>query len=209
MHWRMPRPRPRPSFIAAMFTTLVFILAISAPAGFAQAPTALPAVPDAIQVPAGNQLFLVRHAVGTQDYVCLPSGSEFKFVLVTPRATLFDDDEQKAGTHYFSPNPFEGGTTRVTWEDLADTDTVWGQAIQTSTDTDFVAPGAIGWLLLKVVGAESASGSHEAQAPTTYVQRLNTVGGVAPSTGCSSSTDVGNQAFVPYLADYYFYQSAV
>jgi len=31
-------------------------------------------------------------------------------------------------------------------------------------------------------------------------------GGLAPKTGCSSLTDVGNQAFVPYTADYFFYK---
>ena len=34
-----------------------------------------PPVPDNIQVPAGNKLFLVGHAVGTQNYVCAPSGA--------------------------------------------------------------------------------------------------------------------------------------
>jgi len=204
----MPLPRPRASLIATAVTTLAVLLGLGAPTSFAQAPSALPAVPEAIQVPTGNQLFLVRHAVGTQDYVCLPSGSDFKYVLVTPRATLYDDDEQKVATHYISPNPLEGGTPRVTWENVADAGTVWAQAMQTSTDTDFVAPGAIGWVLLKVVGTQAASGNQDGVAATTYVQRLNTAGGMAPSTGCGSSAEVGNLAFVPYLADYYFYQSA-
>jgi hypothetical protein len=33
-----------------------------------------PAVPANIQVPAGSKAFLAGHAVGTQDYICLPSG---------------------------------------------------------------------------------------------------------------------------------------
>lgn len=45
-------------------------------------------------------------------------------------------------------------------------------------------------------------------ANTTFVQRVNTSGGVAPSTGCASSADVGRKAFVPYTADYFFYRSA-
>src|SRR5262245_20242106 len=105
----------RASTLAALLATFVFGLGIGAPAGYAQSPTAPPVVPESIQVPAGNQFLLVRHAIGTQDYVCQPSGSEFKFVLVTPRATLLGDDDRKAGTHYFSPNPFEGGTVRATW----------------------------------------------------------------------------------------------
>jgi hypothetical protein len=42
----------------------------------------------------------------------------------------------------------------------------------------------------------------------TFVQRLNTRGGLAPSTGCASASSVGNQAFVPYTADYFFYEKA-
>jgi hypothetical protein len=40
---------------------------------------------------------------------------------------------------------------------------------------------------------------------TSFIQRLNTVGGLAPSTGCDSPSNLGNLAFVPYQADYFFY----
>jgi len=42
---------------------------------------------------------------------------------------------------------------------------------------------------------------------TTFIHRLNTSGGVAPSTGCTAS-DVGKKAFVPDTADYFFYRAA-
>jgi len=38
-----------------------------------------------------------------------------------------------------------------------------------------------------------------------WVQRIRTVGGVAPATGCSQSTDVGALALVPYSTDYVFF----
>jgi hypothetical protein len=41
----------------------------------------------------------------------------------------------------------------------------------------------------------------------TYIQRLNTTGGVAPVEGCSVSSDVGKQKLVPYTADYYFFRA--
>jgi len=41
---------------------------------------------------------------------------------------------------------------------------------------------------------------------TTYIQRLNTNGGSAPSTGCTSTT-VGSQVLVSHPADYYFYKA--
>lgn len=42
---------------------------------------------------------------------------------------------------------------------------------------------------------------------TTFIQRLNTQGGSAPSAGCSVATDVGKQTLVPYTADYYFFRA--
>jgi hypothetical protein len=63
-------------------------------------------------------------------------------------------------------------------------------------------------LRLEVVGAQDGLTGGHALTATTFIQRLNTTGGVAPSTGCSSSTDVGKQAFAPYTADYFFYKAA-
>jgi hypothetical protein len=40
----------------------------------------------------------------------------------------------------------------------------------------------------------------------TFVQRLNTVGGAMPATGCDQPTDIGKKAFVPYTADYFFFK---
>jgi hypothetical protein len=168
-----------------------------------------PPVPAAIQVPAGNKLFLVGHAIGTQNYICLPSGTGVKFVLYTPQATLFDHRKQVT-THFFSPNPFEGGTIRAAWQHSRDTSTVWGAVMpgHSSSDPAFVEPGAIPWLLVTVVGSQDGPTGGDMLTATTFIQRLNTTGGVAPSTGCSASTDVGNQAFVPYTADYFFYKKA-
>jgi Protein of unknown function (DUF3455) len=172
-----------------------------------------PPVPANIQVPPGNKAFLEGHAVGTQNYICLPSVtsvSGFAYVLFTPQATLFKDNDKQVITHFFSPNPFEGGTIRATWQHSRDTSTVWAQALpgNSSSDPNFVAPGAIPWLLLTVVGAQEGPTGGDRLTATTFVQRLNTSGGVAPSTGCDSLADVGNQAFVPYTADYFFYRKS-
>jgi hypothetical protein len=168
-----------------------------------------PPVPPNIQVPAGNKAFLEGHAVGTQDYICLPSGSDFAWTFFGPQATLFnDDDKQVVITHFLSPNPFEGGTPRATWQHSQDTSTVWAMTTASSSESSFVAPGAIPWLLLQVVGAQDGpTGGHKLTA-TTFIQRLNTSGGVAPSTGCTLSTDVGKKALVPYTADYFLYKAA-
>jgi hypothetical protein len=167
-----------------------------------------PPVPANIQVPEQNEAFLVGHAVGTQNYVCLPSGSGFAWSLFTPQATLFTDRGRQLQTHFFSPNPSEAGAVRATWQDSRDTSVIWGRAIASSADPAFVAPGAIPWLLVEVVGAEEGPRGGDELTETTFVQRVNTVGGAAPATGCSQSTDVGNRAFVPYTTDYYFFEES-
>jgi len=169
-----------------------------------------PPVPSNIQVPEGNVAYLVGHAVGTQNYVCLPFEDGARFTLFTPQATLFNQDGEEIMTHYFGPNPAEGGTVRAAWQHSRDTSTVWGQVKpgNSSTDPEYVAPGAIAWLLVTIVGDQAGPTGGDKLTKTTFIQRLNTSGGVAPSTGCVSSTDVGNQAFVPYTTDYYFYKAA-
>lgn len=201
----------RPSVPVACATALALastiLLATSARAGEITAPPVPPPVPDNIQVLPPNAPYLVGHAVGTQNYVCLPSGSGFKFTLFTPEATLFDDFGKQIITHYFSPNPDEGGKIRATWQSR-DTSTVWGAVgpNDSSSDPAFVKPGAIAWLRVQVVGTAEGPSGGDKLVPTTFIQRLNTAGGLAPSTGCSSQSDVGKEAFVPYTADYFFYK---
>jgi hypothetical protein len=174
-------------------------------------------------VPAGNKLFLGTHGVGTQNYVCRPSGAGVAYVLFTPQASLFGEDGGQAITHYFSPNPTTNprdpntdpkvvadGAIRVTWQHR-DTSTIWAKLHQSGPDGNgavTVDPKAVAWLLLDVVGSQNGPTGGDKLTATTFVQRLNTTGGLAPSTGCSSLTDVGNQAFVPYTADYFFYKKA-
>jgi hypothetical protein len=189
-----------------MVAACVATLAPAATSGYA-AVLAPPEVPNELRVPAGNRVFFVGHAVGTQNYVCLPSETGLSFVLFTPQATLSGDNGQQVATHYFSPNPFDG-SVRATWEESNDTSTVWGQVIGTSTNSDFVAQGAIAWLLLQPVALQGGTAGGAGLAATTFVQRLNTTGGMAPKTGCGQPADVGNEVFVPYTADYFFYEKA-
>jgi len=166
-----------------------------------------PPMPSNIQVPAGHEAFLKGHAVGTQNYICLPSGAGFAWTFFGPQATLFNDGDEQIITHFLSPNPFESGMPRATWQHSLDTSTVWAMAVASSSNTAFVAPGAIPWLRLEVVGAQDGPTGDQLSA-TTFIQRLNTSGGIAPSTGCALSTDVGKKALVPYEAYYFFYRDA-
>ena len=169
-----------------------------------------PPVPDRLQVTDGSEAFLIGHAFGTQDYVCAASGSGVAFVLTTPEAVLFDNPAHRVINHFFSPNPVEGGTIRATWQSTRNSSVFWGQGVAVATaatDPDFVAPDAIAWVTLSRAGVLEGSGTGDNLAVTTFVQRVNTVGGLAPSTGCNSAADIGKKtAFVPYEADYVFYR---
>jgi Protein of unknown function (DUF3455) len=195
---------------------LAFTLSLSQPAHAGDVTP--PPVPDQIQVPEGAEPFLVGHARGTQNYVCVPSGAGFAWTLFTPEATLFRGSDKQIITHFFAPNPCEpntntrvvaNGTIRAAWQYL-DTSTVWAAADPAhtathATDPDFVKEGAVAWLLLTAVGAKDGPSGGDTLSETTFVQRLNTSGGLAPSTGCASLADVGKEAFMPYTADYFFY----
>ena len=189
-------------------TALAMALTVSlAHSAHAERPTP-PPVPAKLDVDAGSRAFLVGHATGTQNYICLPSGSTFAWTLFTPEATLFNGHGKQLITHFFSPNPIENETVRAAWQHSRDTSTVWAKLKASSSDAPFVEPGAIAWLLLDVVGAADGPSGGHALAATSQIQRLNTVGGLAPASGCSASTDVGAKAFVPYAADYFFYSHA-
>jgi hypothetical protein len=177
-----------------------------------------PLPPGLAPVPAGNELFLVGHGVGTQNYVCRPSGAGVAYVLFTPQATLFGDDGRQIITHYFSPNlstnPPEpntdpkvvaDGAIRVTWQDK-DSSIVWAKLHQPNGSVT-VDQDAVAWLLLDKTGVQAGPTGGDKLTKTTFIQRLSTTGGLAPKTGCSSLTDAGNQAFVPYTADYFFYRA--
>ena len=159
------------------------------------------AVPAVIQVPFGNEEYLRASATGTQNYMCMPSGWTF----IGPQATLIvkiANVRQQVTTHFLSPNPDEAGTARATWQSSLDTSSVWAKAVASSSD--YAAEGAIPWLLLQVVGAEKSPRGGSGISETTYIQRVNTTGGMAPTTPCL----VEMRAFVPYTAEYVFYQKA-
>jgi hypothetical protein len=171
-------------------TALALALMVLGQAAYAERVTP-PPVPAEIEVDAGSVAFLVGHAVGTQNYLCLPSTTSdtgFGWTLFTPEATLFSDDGRQLSTHFFSPKPLEIDSFRPTWQHSRDTSSVWARLntpTSTSSDSAYVAPGAIPWLLLKVIGAAAGPNGGFALGATTQIQRLNTSGGAAPSTGCS------------------------
>lgn len=139
--------------------------------------------------PAADQrLWFVLHAVGTQNYVCNAAGTAWTFV--GPRAELLNEGGQVVGHHYASA----AGPTRPAWESSDGSVVVMQRAGGVS-----VTPTAVPWLLLTAV-SHSGDGRFE---DVTSIQRLNTVGGVAPSAPCTA----GAPSAVPYETDYFFYKT--
>src|SRR5215213_4329365 len=148
---------------AALAVTAMISLSHSAHAHGLRAP----AVPNGLEVPAGNVVFLKGAATGTQNYACTPSGNGFAWVLFTPEATLFNNADKQTITHFFGPNPdprdantdsrvVATGTIRAAWQ-ARDTSTVWARVFppsQPSFDPAFVRPNSVPWLLLEKVGVQ-------------------------------------------------------
>lgn len=167
-----------------------------------------PPVPDAVRVPEGNVPFFMGHATGTQNYMCLPVElNKYDWVLVTPQATLFNDNDKPVATHFFSLNPLEDETVRPEWLHGRDASRVWGEVFGKSSDAEFVEPDAVPWLLLWVKGAAAGPNGGDTFTATTFIQRVKTTGGLKPTTDCYGLDNVGDMRFVPYTADYYFYKS--
>jgi hypothetical protein len=212
-NWKVPENQiTRRILLVACSTALAVGFTVSLPQAAHAARVTPPPVPIDIQVPEGNTAFLVGHAVGTQNYICLPcpnpttpaancpDTSGFAWLLFTPEATLFRDNDKQIITHFFSPNPDENGTIRATWQDSRDSSIVWG-----GRATQALVPDSIPWVKLPMAGVQEGPTGGKTLTATTFIQRLNTFGGVAPEDGCAQLTDVGAKAFVPYTADYFFY----
>jgi hypothetical protein len=137
-------------------------------------------------VPAGNKLAFAYDATGDQIYGCHQNGNSYAWSLDAPDADLFNvESGSLSGSHYGGP----------TWEHL-DGSFVVGKRVAGAT----VDPTAVPWLLV----AGSAHGGEGRMQNVSYIQRLNTTGGLAPSGGCDAD-HVGDTAPVSYTATYYFY----
>jgi hypothetical protein len=138
---------------------------------------------DSLQVPPGNKVAFHVYARGVQIYRW--DGASWAFV--APVATLFADAEYhgQVGIHYAGP----------TWESNSGSKVIGGSPIRCFPDST-----AIPWLRLQTV---STNGPGIFSA-VTYVHRVNTTGGLAPTAPGSS---IGEAIEVPYTAEYYFYRA--
>lgn len=191
-----------------LITTGIIVLGLGSSTAVAQrGGIEAPPVPLEIEVPSGHSVYLKGHAVGTQNYVCLPEGDKLKWKLMAPQATVFYTSRggtpQQTMTHFLGAYPVGYGPAFPSWQHSADSSQVWGRKRDESDDPAYVEPGAIKWLLVEVVGAERGPAGGSALAETTFIHRLNTSGGIEPSPEC---TNLGALVLIPYTADYFFYR---
>ncbi len=147
-------------------------------------------LPEPVRAPAGAQMVMKAVGVGELAYECRAKAGDataFEWAFVGPTAKLMDPASSKeVGKYYAGP----------TWEST-DGSKVTGKQVA-------IAPAATGNIPLQLVKAEPAMGNG-AMTGITYIQRVNTKGGVAPPDSCSASA-VGTKKMVPYQADYVFYK---
>jgi hypothetical protein len=156
----------------------------------AQAGPLPPTVPDTIQVPEGNKVFLVGHAIGVQIYSCNATPGGFGWGFVAPRANLYNDHGKLIITHFAGP----------TWQ-AKDGSTVVGRAEAMVMVDDTAIP----WV--RLAAASTAAGPDgDRLVATSYIQRISTTGGLAPPAADCTAATAGTVAEVPYTADYYFWK---
>ena len=167
--------------------SLALVALASVPFARAQDDARIPSLPspmcDKLQVPAGNEVAFVAFATGVQIYKW--TGTAWMFV--APAATLFADAgyHGQVGTHFAGP----------TWQSNSGSKVV-GMRVEACTPDS----NSIPWLKLLAISTQGP-GIFDG---VTFVQRVNTVGGKAPT---APGINVGDLANVPYTAEYVFYRA--
>lgn len=141
------------------------------------------AVCDNLEVPSGNKVFARVYALGVQTY----RWNGTSWVFVEPIATLFADAKhhEKVGIHYAGP----------TWESNNG-----GKVVAARVQSCTPDPTAIPWLLLQTTSTDGPG----PLSNVTYIQRVNTVGGLVPT---APGISTGAVAEVPYTTEYLFYRA--
>ena len=144
----------------------------------------LPAQCSSIQIDEGNKLAF-HGTRGVQIYRW--NGTSWDFI--APVVSLFAEANYfgEVGDHYTGP----------TWESKSGSKVVARRVLGTGCTPD---PSAIAWLKLERV----SSGGPGMFNAITFIQRVNTTGGLAPA---EAGLSVGDVKEVPYTAEYYFYRA--
>jgi hypothetical protein len=177
---------------SALFVYLTALAVLAGVAGSVAAqgyPATAESVPSNLKAPAGSVLLFELQAQGVQIYTCEADpgdASAFVWTFTAPEAELLNQHGEVVGKHFTGP----------TWEGL-DGSAVVGAGLERADAPD---AGSIPWLLLQAT-EHSGIGAF---STITYVQRLDTSGGVAPAEGCDADHE-GDLVRQPYEATYAFY----
>ena len=177
-------------------TTLALVAAGIAQIGCAgighqSMPFSQASLPSAVQVPAGNRVSMEAAAAGDISYECRAKRDmpgQFEWAFVGPDAGMRDRQGKVIGKYYGPP---------ATWEAM-DGSRVTGTQVT-------VAPAGVADIPLQLVKANPIMGAGAMQG-TSYIQRVNTRGGVAPPMACGAS-NAGQKTLVKYSADYIFWRA--
>jgi hypothetical protein len=149
-----------------------------------------PTVAAELAVPDDQKLAVVAAARGFQIYECVAdAGGGLAWKLHAPRADLFDAAGGALGIHYGGAD--KGLPAGPYWEAKD------GSRVHGASPASVPNPGSIP--LLRLTAADVTGAGVFAQV--SFIQRLATTGGLAPTEPCSA----GKQAEVAYTATYYFY----
>ena len=179
----------RQSLTVAVLAAIALIGSLAGSATAQGTPTSAQEIPTILEPPATSVLLFELVARGVQIYACEAKPDDataFVWTFKAPEAELVNGRGEVVGTHFAGP----------TWQGQ-DGSAVAGAVLERADAPD---PGAIPWLLLE---AKEHAGSG-AFSTITHVQRLDTVGGVAPSQGCDAA-HAGAELRAPYEATYAFY----
>ncbi|MBP7645934.1 MAG: DUF3455 domain-containing protein [Comamonas sp.] len=149
-------------------------------------------LPAAVQVPAGHKVAMETVGVGQITYECRAKkdmAGAHEWVFVGPDAKLQTRSGAVIGRYWGPPATWENNDgSKVTATQVA------------------VAPAGMGDIPLQLVKANPATGMGAMQG-VTYIQRVNTRGGIAPAMACSAG-NLGAKQIVPYQADYIFWKAS-
>lgn len=138
---------------------------------------------ETLFMPANSVLAFHAYATGVQIYRW--NGTSWSFV--APAAALYSDAGLNGGVgiHYAGP----------TWESVSG-----GKVVGAVVDRCTADQSAIPWLSLSATPDDGPGIFHD----VTFIQRVNTTGGLAPSY---AGSQIGEIVRVPYTAEYLFFRA--
>lgn len=146
-------------------------------------------LPEAVRVPDGHRQTAYTVGTGEITYECREKkdmAGQYEWAFVAPVATLDTVDGKNVGRYYAGPTWEGNDGSKVTGKQVA------------------VSPAAAGNIPLQLVKANPSMGQGMFEG-VSFIQRLNTQGGVAPALPCGMA-EKGQKQQVRYQADYVIYK---